>query len=59
MKRKEGTPIKPTTEARLWRKKPKVPADSAPDLLPALGALSMFPLLFRENWNYSGSIVRL
>ena len=59
MKTKEGTPIKPTTEAGLWREKPKVPADSAPDLLPALEALSMFLLLFRENWNCSGGIVRL
>ena len=59
MKRKEGAPIKPTTEAGLWREKPKVPADSAPDLLPALEALSMFLLLFRENWNCSGGIVRL
>jgi hypothetical protein len=59
MKRKEGTSIKPTTEAGLWRKKPKVPADSASDLLPALAALAVFPLLFRENWNCSGSVVRL
>jgi hypothetical protein len=61
MKRSEETvqPIKPTTEAGLWRKKPKVRANESPDLLPVFAALAVFPLLFRENLNCSGSIVRL
>jgi hypothetical protein len=61
MKRSEETvrPIRPTTEAGLWRKKPRVRANESPDLLPALAALAVFPLLFRENLNWSGSMVRL
>jgi hypothetical protein len=58
MKRRE-TPIKPTTEAGLWRKKRKAQADGSSALLPALAALAVFPLLFREDLNGCGSIVRL
>jgi hypothetical protein len=57
MKRRGETPIKPTREAGLWRKRRKVQAIGWPDLFPALAALAVFPLLLREDLN--GSIVQV
>jgi hypothetical protein len=61
MKRREDNirSTKLTTEAGLWRKKRKVQANGLPDLWPALAALAVFPLLFREDLNSDGSIVRV
>jgi hypothetical protein len=59
MTRREENPIRPTTEAALWRKKRKIQAAGLPDLLPALAALAVFRLLFQEDLSGSGSMVGL